>query len=144
MMNAEEKSNICGRLSCFNAPHSTPALRIFHSFSGSHRNTETDFEWVAGGRLQETKPNNFSCYLLKDQLRIPRLVLDSTNDKIGDLIEIHTFCDASKLTYGAAVYVKDARNHPQEKGVQSVPLDRLRNSPVLDQSLFKKMGTIRG
>ncbi|PRD26988.1 UNVERIFIED_CONTAM: hypothetical protein NCL1_36578 [Trichonephila clavipes] len=25
-MNAEEKSKICGRLSCFNAPHSTPAL----------------------------------------------------------------------------------------------------------------------
>ncbi|GFU62675.1 uncharacterized protein TNCV_3442771 [Trichonephila clavipes] len=39
MMNAEEKSNICDRLACFNAPHSMPALRIFHSFSGSQRNT---------------------------------------------------------------------------------------------------------
>ncbi|GFU61840.1 hypothetical protein TNCV_4564851 [Trichonephila clavipes] len=38
MMNTEEKSNICDRLSCFNALHSTPALRIFHSFSGSRRN----------------------------------------------------------------------------------------------------------
>ncbi|GFX91585.1 uncharacterized protein TNCV_3681711 [Trichonephila clavipes] len=38
MMNAEKKSNICDRLACFNALHSTPALRIFHSFSGSHRN----------------------------------------------------------------------------------------------------------
>ncbi|GFW71222.1 hypothetical protein TNCV_536401 [Trichonephila clavipes] len=28
MMNAEEKSNICDRLSCFNAPHSTPASSI--------------------------------------------------------------------------------------------------------------------
>ena len=39
MMNAEEKSNICNRLSCFNAPHSTATLRIFHSSSGSHRNS---------------------------------------------------------------------------------------------------------
>ncbi|GFW47505.1 DUF1758 domain-containing protein [Trichonephila clavipes] len=43
----------------------------------------------------------------KDQLRIPRLVLDSTNDEISDLIEIHIFSDASKLAYGAAVYVKE-------------------------------------
>ncbi|GFW57053.1 hypothetical protein TNCV_3473361 [Trichonephila clavipes] len=43
---------------------------------------------------------------IRDQLKIPRLVLDSTNDEIGDLIEIHTFFDASKLTYGAAVYMK--------------------------------------
>ncbi|GFU50963.1 putative DD41D transposase [Trichonephila clavipes] len=39
MMNAEEKSNICDRLFCFNAPHSTLVHRIFHSFSRSHRNT---------------------------------------------------------------------------------------------------------
>ncbi|GFW16317.1 uncharacterized protein TNCV_4264821 [Trichonephila clavipes] len=39
MMNTEEKSNICDRLPYFNAPHSTPAVRIFYSFSGSHRNT---------------------------------------------------------------------------------------------------------
>ncbi|GFW32592.1 integrase catalytic domain-containing protein [Trichonephila clavipes] len=42
----------------------------------------------------------------KDNLRITRLVLDSTNDEVSDLIEIHIFCDASKLTYGAAAYVK--------------------------------------
>ncbi|GFR07538.1 hypothetical protein TNCT_590781 [Trichonephila clavata] len=27
---------------------------------------ETEFGWVAGRRLQETKTDNFSCYLLKD------------------------------------------------------------------------------
>ncbi|GFV21438.1 integrase catalytic domain-containing protein [Trichonephila clavipes] len=43
---------------------------------------------------------------LLDNLRIPRLVLDSTNDEVSDLIEIHIFCDASKLAYGAAAYVK--------------------------------------
>ncbi|GFV60850.1 integrase catalytic domain-containing protein [Trichonephila clavipes] len=43
---------------------------------------------------------------LLDNLRIPRLVLDSTNDEVNDLIEIHIFCDASKLAYGAAAYVK--------------------------------------
>ncbi|GFW49662.1 integrase catalytic domain-containing protein [Trichonephila clavipes] len=37
---------------------------------------------------------------------IPRLVLDSTNDEVSDLIEIHIFCDASKLAYDAAAYVK--------------------------------------
>ncbi|GFT59134.1 integrase catalytic domain-containing protein [Trichonephila clavipes] len=42
----------------------------------------------------------------KDNLRIPRLVLDSTNDEASDLIEIHILCDASKLAYGAAAYVK--------------------------------------
>ncbi|GFX37154.1 uncharacterized protein TNCV_4797211 [Trichonephila clavipes] len=42
----------------------------------------------------------------KDNLRIPRLVLDSTNDEVSDLIEIHIFFDASKLAYGAAAYVK--------------------------------------
>ncbi|GFV15910.1 uncharacterized protein TNCV_988931 [Trichonephila clavipes] len=42
----------------------------------------------------------------KDHLRIPRLVLDPTNDEVSDLIEIHIFCDASKLAYGAADYVK--------------------------------------
>ncbi|GFS85268.1 integrase catalytic domain-containing protein [Trichonephila clavipes] len=43
---------------------------------------------------------------LLDNLRIPRLVLDSTNDEVSDLIEIHIFSDASKLAYGAAAYVK--------------------------------------
>ncbi|GFV79337.1 integrase catalytic domain-containing protein [Trichonephila clavipes] len=42
----------------------------------------------------------------KDHFRIPRLVLDSTNNDVSDLIEIHIFCDASKLGYGAAAYVK--------------------------------------
>ncbi|GFU95142.1 DUF5641 domain-containing protein [Trichonephila clavipes] len=43
---------------------------------------------------------------LLNHLRVPRLVLDSTNDEVSDLIEIHIFCDASKLAYGAAAYVK--------------------------------------
>ncbi|GFT95511.1 uncharacterized protein TNCV_1558711 [Trichonephila clavipes] len=43
----------------------------------------------------------------KDHLRIPRLLLDSTNDEVSDLIEIHIFCDASKLAYGAAAYAKE-------------------------------------
>ncbi|GFX47219.1 integrase catalytic domain-containing protein [Trichonephila clavipes] len=43
---------------------------------------------------------------LLDNLRIPRLVLDSTNDEVSDLIAIHIICDASKLAYGAAAYVK--------------------------------------
>ncbi|GFU89678.1 integrase catalytic domain-containing protein [Trichonephila clavipes] len=47
----------------------------------------------------------------KDHLRIPRLVLDSTNDEVSDLIEIHIFCDASKLTYGAAAYVKERKQN---------------------------------
>ncbi|GFW73385.1 integrase catalytic domain-containing protein [Trichonephila clavipes] len=42
----------------------------------------------------------------KDNLRIPRLVLDSMNDEVSDLIEIHIFCDTSKFAYGAAAYVK--------------------------------------
>ncbi|GFT50957.1 integrase catalytic domain-containing protein [Trichonephila clavipes] len=111
----------------------------------------------------------------KDNLRIPRLVLDSTNDEVSDLIEIHIFCDASKLAYGAAAYVKVRKQNEvlvnlitsktrvaplkavtlprlellgalvaarlssrvqeivrKKKGVQSVPLDRLQNSPILD------------
>ncbi|GFX65009.1 integrase catalytic domain-containing protein [Trichonephila clavipes] len=47
----------------------------------------------------------------KDNLRNPRLVLDSTNDEVSDLIEIHIFCDASKLVYGAAAYVKVSKQN---------------------------------
>ncbi|XP_055928663.1 uncharacterized protein LOC129959796 [Argiope bruennichi] len=43
---------------------------------------------------------------LLDELKIPRLVLDSTTEEKNDSIEIHVFCDASKLAYGASVYVK--------------------------------------
>ncbi|GFT49012.1 integrase catalytic domain-containing protein [Trichonephila clavipes] len=43
---------------------------------------------------------------LLDHIRIPRLVFDSTNGEVSYLIEIHIFCDASKLVYGAAAYVK--------------------------------------
>ncbi|GFX72450.1 uncharacterized protein TNCV_3601291 [Trichonephila clavipes] len=111
----------------------------------------------------------------KDNLRIPRLVHDSTNDEVSDLIEIHIFCDASKLAYCAAAYVKVRKQNEvlvnlitsktrvaplkavtlprlellgalvaarlssrvqeivrKKKGVQSVPLDRLQNSPILD------------
>ncbi|GBO22148.1 hypothetical protein AVEN_107480-1 [Araneus ventricosus] len=39
-----------------------------------------------------------------ENLKIPRLVLDSTLDE--DIIELHSFCDASKNAYGAAIYLK--------------------------------------
>ncbi|GFV08889.1 hypothetical protein TNCV_3821321 [Trichonephila clavipes] len=45
------------------------------------------------------------CKSKQDQLRISRLVLDSTKDEISDLIK-PTFSKASKLDYGASVYVK--------------------------------------
>ncbi|GFW03236.1 integrase catalytic domain-containing protein [Trichonephila clavipes] len=54
-------------------------------------------QWVAEG---------FDTHPMDASIRIPRLVLDSTNDEVSDLIEIHIFCDASKLAYGAAAYVK--------------------------------------
>ncbi|GFW71467.1 uncharacterized protein TNCV_3459931 [Trichonephila clavipes] len=41
MMNAEETSNICDRLSCFNASDSPSAFRILHSSSGGHETTKT-------------------------------------------------------------------------------------------------------
>ncbi|GFT33261.1 integrase catalytic domain-containing protein [Trichonephila clavipes] len=54
-------------------------------------------QWAAEG---------FDTHPMDAAIRIPRLVLDSTNDEVSDLIEIHIFCDASKLAYGAAAYVK--------------------------------------
>ncbi|GFU70065.1 integrase catalytic domain-containing protein [Trichonephila clavipes] len=54
-------------------------------------------QWAAEG---------FDSHPMDASIRIPRLVLDSTNDEVSDLIEIHIFCDASKLAYGAAAYVK--------------------------------------
>ncbi|GFW85094.1 hypothetical protein TNCV_3248341 [Trichonephila clavipes] len=37
---------------------------------------ETEFGWIAGGRLQGTNTNNFSCYLLKD------------NDSVEDTLKL--------------------------------------------------------
>ncbi|GFU78218.1 integrase catalytic domain-containing protein [Trichonephila clavipes] len=37
---------------------------------------ETEFGWIAGGRLQETNTNNFSCYFLKD------------NDSVDDTLKL--------------------------------------------------------
>ncbi|GFU85541.1 DUF1758 domain-containing protein [Trichonephila clavipes] len=37
-------------------------------------------------------------------LKIPRLVLDST--LLEDDVELHSFCDASKKAYGAAIYLR--------------------------------------
>ncbi|GFU11248.1 hypothetical protein TNCV_3083811 [Trichonephila clavipes] len=43
----------------------------------------------------------------KDNLRIPRLVLDSTNDEVSDLIEIaHILRDALQPRFYRAAYVK--------------------------------------
>ncbi|XP_054717382.1 uncharacterized protein LOC129226778 [Uloborus diversus] len=41
---------------------------------------------------------------LLEELKVPRLVLDTTSTE--DIIEIHSFCDASKKAYGAAVYIR--------------------------------------
>ncbi|GFT54633.1 integrase catalytic domain-containing protein [Trichonephila clavipes] len=54
-------------------------------------------QWAAEG---------FDTHPIDASMRISRLVLDSTIDEISDLIESHIFCDASKLAYGAAAYVK--------------------------------------
>ncbi|GFR32963.1 uncharacterized protein TNCT_559831 [Trichonephila clavata] len=42
-------------------------------------------------------------------LKIPRLVLDST--LLEDDIELHSFCDASKKAYGAAIYLRTKSRH---------------------------------
>ncbi|GBN57021.1 hypothetical protein AVEN_154287-1, partial [Araneus ventricosus] len=53
-----------------------------------------------------------------ENLKIPRLVLDSTLDE--DIIELHSFCDASKKAYGAAIYLKSrTRNGISVKPVTS-------------------------
>ncbi|GFU84875.1 integrase catalytic domain-containing protein [Trichonephila clavipes] len=43
---------------------------------------ETEFGWIAGGRLQGTNTNNFSCYLLKDN--------DSVEDTLKLFFEIES------------------------------------------------------
>ncbi|GFX97863.1 integrase catalytic domain-containing protein [Trichonephila clavipes] len=49
-----------------------------------------------------------------DHLRIPRLVLDSTNDEVSfDLIEIHIFCDASKLAYWSSS-LRERQDNPSD------------------------------
>ncbi|GFR17290.1 integrase catalytic domain-containing protein [Trichonephila clavata] len=42
-------------------------------------------------------------------LKIPRLVLDST--LLEDDIELHSFCDASKKAFGAAIYLRTKSRH---------------------------------
>ncbi|GFX21578.1 integrase catalytic domain-containing protein [Trichonephila clavipes] len=63
----------------------------------------------------------------KDHLRIPRLVLDSTNDEISDIIEIQILCDASKLAYGATAYVKVRK---QNKVLVNLITSKMRVAPL--------------
>ncbi|GFY47422.1 hypothetical protein TNIN_186911, partial [Trichonephila inaurata madagascariensis] len=50
---------------------------VLNNTAAQHRkNVETEFGWIAGGRLQGTKTNNFSCYLLKD------------NDSVEDTLKL--------------------------------------------------------
>ncbi|GBO34193.1 hypothetical protein AVEN_265269-1 [Araneus ventricosus] len=41
---------------------------------------------------------------LLENIKIPRLVLDSTLDE--DIVDLHSFCDANKKVYSAAIYLK--------------------------------------
>ncbi|GFT50469.1 uncharacterized protein TNCV_550911 [Trichonephila clavipes] len=59
----------------------------------------------------KTKVLGMAWQTLDDYLTFPRLVLDSTNGEISDLIEINILYDASNLAYGAAVYVKVKKKH---------------------------------
>ncbi|GFX49984.1 uncharacterized protein TNCV_3883131 [Trichonephila clavipes] len=64
-------------------------------------------QWAAEGF--DTHPMNASIRLGTNKTKVlgmAWLVLDSTTDEVSDLIEIHIFCDASKLAYGAAAYMK--------------------------------------
>ncbi|GFU58058.1 integrase catalytic domain-containing protein [Nephila pilipes] len=45
------------------------------------------------------------------KLKIPRCILDSKNAEINDIIEIHTFSDASKLANGTSIYVIVKKQH---------------------------------
>lgn len=47
-------------------------------------------------------------YLL-ERLKIPRLVLESSKEDKQDILEIHTFSDASKRAYGAAAFIRVVR-----------------------------------
>ncbi|PRD27719.1 UNVERIFIED_CONTAM: hypothetical protein NCL1_34553 [Trichonephila clavipes] len=59
------KEHICDQLPCFNTPHSMPALRIFHSFSGSHKNTfvlETNYTKVLNTFYQHLKSTSVTLH----------------------------------------------------------------------------------
>lgn len=43
---------------------------------------------------------------LLNKLKVPRLVLDSVHEETEDIIELHSFCDASKKAYGASIYLR--------------------------------------
>ncbi|GBM53003.1 hypothetical protein AVEN_111344-1 [Araneus ventricosus] len=69
-----------------------------------------------------------------ENLKIPRLVLDSTLD--GDIVQLDSFCDARKKAYGASIYLKSGtRNGISVKLVTSksrvAPLNSL-TLPILE------------
>lgn len=60
------------------------------------------------------------------------MILDSTFKENNDIIEIHIFCDASKLAYGASAYVKVKK---QDKILVNLVTSKTRVSPLKNVTL---------
>ncbi|CAL1280284.1 unnamed protein product [Larinioides sclopetarius] len=58
--------------------------------------------------------------------------LDSSTEEENDTVEIHAFCDASKLAYGASVYVKVKK---QDKVIINLVTSKTRVAPLKSATL---------